>query len=90
MRRCSICGRGWFRGDHDSCTRTKGHAGHVAWFERTGHCGQCGQPGDYCLCGTAKRDRCGCHELHPVGSGLAADAVDQFSASTVEQGELFG
>lgn len=91
---CSICGRSWFAGDHVGCSRRKLEAAHVDWYRRTGHCGQCGNPGMYCTCGTAKRDRCGCHELHQVGSGLRPDALDQFTELetvpvTDEQGELF-
>lgn len=48
-----------------------------AWFERTGHCGQCGQPGTYCTC--TDRRPCGCRDLHVMGSGLGADALDQFT-----------
>ena len=48
----------------------------VEWFERTGHCGVCGQPGEFCVC----RKPCGCAHLHPVGSGLEPDAVEAFIA----------
>lgn len=90
MKSCSICGRGWFRGDHDSCKRKLANKAHIAWFIKTGHCGQCGQPGNYCTCSTAIRDRCGCHELHPVGSGLHDDALNQFADINVDQPGLFG
>lgn len=48
-----------------------------AWFTRSGHCGGCGQPGDFCLC--TPRNPCGCRELHPMGSGLDADPLTVFA-----------
>lgn len=57
-----------------------------AFYERTEHCGACGQPGGYCICVTP----CGCHELHPVGAGLELDALDRFADSGIEQPGLFG
>lgn len=64
-------------------------AQHVAWFQRTRHCGGCGQPGNYCRCTTP----CGCHELHQVGSGLIPEALQAFAtteaAPPAEQGALF-
>lgn len=60
----------------------------VEWYERTNHCGRCGQPGAYCLC--TARNPCGCQELHVVGSGLEADAVEQFAEPiSTDQTELF-
>lgn len=63
---------------------------HVEWFERTGHCGGCGQPGSYCLC--TPRRPCACAALHEMGSGLQADAANTFAVVPVsdDQGELFG
>lgn len=60
----------------------------AAFFERTGHCGQCGQPGGYCLC--TPRAACGCAHMHEMGSGLDPAALEQFvAAASVDQGELF-
>lgn len=47
----------------------------VDWYERTGHCGACGEPGVFCVC----RTPCGCAHLHECGSGLLADAADVFA-----------
>lgn len=57
----------------------------VAWYQRTGHCHGCGNPGNYCTC-----RRCLCHELHEVGSGLREGALDAFAETVVsdEQEEL--
>jgi hypothetical protein len=66
-------------------------AADVDWYERTGHCGGCGQPAvAYCVC--TPRLPCGCHERHPMGAGLADDALDAFAEVTVPdgQGDLFG
>lgn len=62
--------------------------GDIDWYNRTGHCGACGQPGSYCKC----RTPCGCRDLHDVGSGLLPDALEQFMPTIVssEQEELFG
>lgn len=62
-------------------------SGDVEWFERTGHCGQCGQPGSFCLC--IPRSQCGCRALHEMSSGVAADAVDVFADNPVVQDGLF-
>lgn len=61
------------------------------WFQRTGHCHGCGQPGAFCLC----RKRCGCAAFHDVGSGLEPDAIYQFADEPAvivdaDQAELFG
>lgn len=63
-------------------------AAAVAWYQRTGHCHACGQPGAYCLC----TSECPCHELHPVGAGRAPDALDAFAEVVIsdDQGSLFG
>lgn len=61
-------------------------ADDIAWFNRTAHCGKCGHPGDYCLCGD--RNPCGCRELHTMGSGRTPDALDAFAdtpATTQEE-----
>jgi len=61
----------------------------VEYFRRTKHCAQCGQPGDYCLCRESRP--CGCRELHPMGSGLASDALDTFAVDVPDDHpELFG
>lgn len=62
----------------------------VAWFERTGHCGGCGQPAEFCLCN--RNAPCGCRDLHTMGSGIAADPLEVFAAPEVsaDQQELFG
>jgi hypothetical protein len=61
-----------------------------AWFRRTGHCHDCGQPGGYCQCGRP----CACSALHEHGSGRLPGALDQFAevspvAVGDDQGELF-
>jgi hypothetical protein len=73
-KRCQPCGEKRRGEERDYCTRT-------------GHCGACGQPGNFCLCGTP----CGCQELHEVGSGRTADAAEVFSDVPVidGQGEMF-
>jgi hypothetical protein len=58
---------------------------HVAWFKRTGHCGQCGNPGNYCTCPPTKP--CQCHELHEMGSGLTPDALEQFATVPVSDNQ---
>jgi hypothetical protein len=47
----------------------------IEWFERTGHCGRCGDPGGYCTC----RGQCPCAHLHPPGSARDEDALDRFT-----------
>lgn len=60
------------------------------WYARTGHCWGCGQPGSYCLCPESRP--CPCRELHPMGSGLAPDALDAFTDRPAgeDQEALFG
>jgi hypothetical protein len=65
---------------------------HRDWFERTGSCGGCGQPGTWCQC--AERRPCRCRDLHVMGSGIGVDPLDVFAAGgpvpvSDEQGELF-
>jgi hypothetical protein len=77
------------------CKRTESEARapeHIAWFQRTGHCGQCGEPGNFCKCIDAYP--CGCRLMHEMGSGVGVDAADVFAdAAPVavgdDQGELF-
>lgn len=57
------------------------------WFTRTGHCGACGDPGDYCTCLPAQP--CGCSALHTQGSGLSETALNTFRALHAEQGDLW-
>lgn len=59
----------------------------VEWFNRTGHCGKCGQPGNYCRCTWSAR--CGCRTLHVMGSGLDADAIERFAEPPPDQDGLF-
>lgn len=59
----------------------------IAWHAKTGHCGGCGQPGDWCQC--TPRAPCGCHDLHPMGSGIGRDPLDLFTDQPpAEQGTL--
>ena len=51
--------------------------GHIDWFQRTGHCGGCGQPAAYCLC-TETRP-CGCRHLHTMGAGRDVDPAELFA-----------
>lgn len=65
-------------------------AGDIDWYQRTGHCGACGCPGDWCQCPRP----CGCRDLHPVGSGIGRDPAVVFAeVGPVEvgsdQGALF-
>jgi hypothetical protein len=73
------------------CAKTSAvvlQAEHVTWFERTDHCGGCGQPGAYCLC--TYRHPCGCAHLHQMGSGVDVDPAAAFAVATDDQqGELF-
>jgi len=66
------------------------HRQEQDWYRSTGHCGYCGQPGVFCLC--TDREPCGCRELHLMGSGLLAAALEQFAEHAVspDQAELFG
>jgi hypothetical protein len=57
------------------------------WFAATGHCGKCGQPGDYCLC--TPRQPCGCSDRHAMGSGLVPDAIEKFAEVAPDQDGLF-
>ncbi len=65
-------------------------SGDVEWFTKTGHCGKCGQSGNYCLC--TDREPCDCQALHPMGSGKDPAALDGFAVVDVsaDQGDLFG
>lgn len=65
-------------------------AADVEWFERTEHCGGCGNPGDYCTC--TQTTPCGCRGLHQMGSGREPDALERFAEvpASAEQGSLFG
>lgn len=61
----------------------------LAFYRRTGHCRGCGQPGTYCQC----RDSfpCACAGLHPMGSGVADDAVNAFLVEVSgDQPDMFG
>jgi hypothetical protein len=61
-------------------------ATHIEWYQRTGHCGQCGEPGVFCVC----RTPCGCHELHECGSGLLRDPAEVFAETgSPDQDGLF-
>lgn len=57
------------------------------WFERTGHCGRCGNPGNYCTC--TDRDPCGCKHLHEVGTARRPDAINAFATPDETQEELW-
>lgn len=71
----------------DAAARAVTQAKHVAWFVRTGHCGQCGNPGTYCTC--TYTAPCGCAQLHEVGS---AGDLGPFIVRTIDaiQDDLFG
>lgn len=73
---------------HDPTAEADPVAAACDWFRRTGHCHGCDQPGTYCQCVEAAP--CGCRGLHPMGSGLAADAVETFADPVGEQAPLFG
>ncbi len=60
---------------------------HIAFYRRSGHCGACGQPGNYCMC-TDNRP-CGCRGLHVLGSGLTQDAATVFADPVPDQDGLF-
>lgn len=79
--------------DAERARREAAKIEHPAWFERTGHCGGCGNPGNYCTCTTA--NPCGCRALHPMSSANREDALAQFSDAppsiiSDEQEALFG
>lgn len=66
------------------------HVEHSEWFTRTGHCGGCGQPGDWCQC--HEKAPCGCRELHVMGAGIGRDPAEMFADTTpveIEQEGLF-
>lgn len=48
------------------------------WFGVTGHCVQCGNPGEYCTC--SRRQPCPCSDRHQVGSAHSPDALAAFAA----------
>lgn len=56
-----------------------------AWYARTGHCADCGQPGDWCQCVRP----CRCSGLHETGSGVGRDPTVVFSAVSVNQDGLW-
>lgn len=64
-------------------------AGDIEWFNRTGHCGRCGNPGVYCTC--SESSPCGCRGLHDMGSARLPDALEQFMPDIihVDQENLF-
>jgi len=57
----------------------------LEWFERTAHCGMCGNPGDYCTC----LRPCGCADMHQWGSARAPDALGQFREVTLLDQPMF-
>lgn len=91
MTACPKCGRRNWYGHPARCAPEPLGGNAVdqrAWFERTGHCGGCGQPGSFCQC--TPRNPCGCRELHPMGSGIDVDPAEVYAvAVTVEQEGLF-
>jgi hypothetical protein len=70
---------------------TEPHNPDAAFYARTGHCGLCGQPGEFCLCWASRP--CGCRELHEMGSGRRVDPLEVFAdpAGLVQgdQGDLW-
>jgi hypothetical protein len=89
-------GRGYGFGCHNHLanleTLCHQHHLHVTWFQRTSHCGGCGQPAVVCLC--TERRLCGCRDLHPIGGGIGVDLADMFAEpvpvpTTDDQAELF-
>lgn len=69
------CGEVWPCSRVDD--RARRHYTHTQWFTRTGHCGGCGGPADYCTC--RPNVPCGCAHLHPMGSAYAPDALAKFT-----------
>lgn len=49
----------------------------VEWFERTGHCGNCGNPGEFCTCHA--KDPCACRHMHRMGSAREPGALEAFA-----------
>lgn len=94
MARCPDCRRQFWHPSEPLCSRcrlaSKAHRAlaDVAWFERTGHCGSCGQPGTFCQC--TSQEPCGCRDLHVMGSGINVDPVAAFGVADDGQGALFG
>lgn len=93
----TFCECGWQSAEWDCRGERPGecwHAWHVRgiaqevadrqsqWFAKTGHCGGCGQPGDYCSCTEA--EPCACRDLHPMGSALRDGALDVFAHGSCE------
>jgi hypothetical protein len=74
----------------EEALRVERAAQHADWYDRSGHCGLCGAPGDWCQC--TDRDPCGCRELHVMGSGIGRNPADVFAVDApaeVEQQGLF-
>jgi hypothetical protein len=73
----------------DQLPNDVGAMSDAAWFERTAHCGRCGQPGAYCTCTAGSP--CGCRELHLMGSAREPAAIATFAEPVaVDQDALFG
>lgn len=49
--------------EHQEQWSLASHGTDREWFERTGMCGHCGNPGDECLCTPADPCGCGPHDL---------------------------
>lgn len=59
----------------------------IRWYRKSGHCGGCGQPGEFCLCRETKP--CACRRYHPMGSGLKAHPAEVFAENPPDQVDLF-
>lgn len=92
---CQTCGAYSWGAECWGCRRAREAAekatkvaADLDWFDRTGHCGGCGQPGNFCQCNP--RLPCGCRDLHPMGSGIDADPLATFAEPVPDnQPELF-
>ncbi len=56
----------------------------LAWHARTGHCADCGQPGDWCQC----VHPCRCQSAHPTGSGIGRDPAELYADTVPDEQEV--
>lgn len=77
VRHCEAAGRAQLEAEQIGQAR--------AWYERTGHCAECGQPGEFCLC----TKPCRCAGLHETGSGVGRDPTLVFACDVIDQDALW-
>lgn len=92
---CRACDWRYYRRTPCRAHIAEAEARELAWYEQTGHCGLCGDPGVFCTC--PRTTKCGCRDRHEVGSGLMPDAINGFAEEPIlvgydqpDQDDLFG